>query len=1079
MEFRILGPLEVLADGRALDLGGPKQRALLAALLLDANRAVSSDRLVGALWDDDPPGTAPKALQIHVSNLRKLLGRDRVETQAPGYLLRLAEGELDLQLFEQLRAEERHAEALALWRGPPLADLADRAFAQAEIARLEELRLSSVEARLEQEIQAGRQSEVLAELEALVQAHPLRQRLRMQLMLALYRSGREAEALAAYQDARTTLVEELGIEPARELRNLQQQILQQDPALDPDRAPDGLPTGTVTFLFSDIEGSTARLDAIGAEAYALELEGQRAILRGAFERHGGVEVDTQGDSLFAAFPTAPGAVAAAVEAQEGLANGPIRVRIGIHTGTPHLMETGYAGLDVHRGARIAAAAHGGQIVVSSATAALIDDTALLRDLGRHRLKDVPEAEQVYQVGEGDFPPLRSLHRTNLPLAPTPFLGRGRELTEIVQLMGREDVRLLTLTGPGGTGKTRLALQAADSLTADLPGGSWWIPLATVRDPTLVLPTVASALEVSPRPGEPLEHALSHAFAQRRAVVVLDSAEHLLPGLANELATLQSFGQTTVVVTSRERLHLIEEHVYLVQSMTPHDAVDLFLARTAQHGVTVDAGPAVEQLCARLDHLPLAIELAAARASVFSAEQLLERVGARLDLFRGGRDADPRQQTLRATMEWSYDLLSDDERRLFRYLAVFVGGCAYDAAESVCDADPDTLQSLIEKSLLRRRDVGEPRYWMLETVREYAGMKLDEAGEHADLAGRHLAYYLAFCEDAGREIAGAGAEHGNWLERVDVEVANVRVMLGRLAVEATDEERGRAAAALWRYWVSRDLDEGLGWLEQAAALQLSDETRTRVLHGLAAIAIRLGRLEVAEAAARQRVELSARLGDERGSAESRVLLGMVAAVLEDLAPDVRDELEAAVEFARGAGEAAILAGALSTLGYVALRQEDTAAALLHSTDAARLWEELHRDDQLVVALINTASALVGQGDLDGARATLRRSLLLARRLGDRDHVAYCLEGYAAAAAAADDLLRAAVLLDAADALRAETGTPREAYERRVNEHTRAILAAGLGDDHGDAPPGSGTLSPDDAVALVLEERVPIAHDLRQS
>jgi tetratricopeptide (TPR) repeat protein len=244
-------------------------------------------------------------------------------------------------------------------------------------------------------------------------------------------------------------------------------------------------------------------------------------------------------------------------------------------------------------------------------------------------------------------------------------------------------------------------------------------------------------------------------------------------------------------------------------------------------------------------------------------------------------------------------------------------------------------------------------------------------------------------------------------------------------------------------------------------------------------MRLGRLEVAEAAAREHVELNARLGDERGSAESRVLLGMVAAVLDDLAPDVRDGLEAAVEFARDAGETANLAGALSTLGYVALREGDTAEALAHSTEAARLWEELHRDDQLVVALINAASALVGQGDLDGARATLRRCLLLARTLGDRDHVAYCLEGYAAADAAADDLLRAAVLLDAADALRAETGTPREPYEQRVNEHTRAILAAGLGDDHGDSLPGGGTLSPDDAVALVLEERTPIAHDLRQS
>jgi|tagenome__1003787_1003787.scaffolds.fasta_scaffold20969700_1 predicted ATPase/DNA-binding SARP family transcriptional activator len=1077
MEFRILGPLEVLADGRALDLGGPKQRALLGALLLAANRAVSSDDLVRALWDDEPPGTAQKALQIHVSNLRKLLGRERVETRVPGYLLRVAEGELDLQRFEGLEAKGRHAEALALWRGPPLADLADRAFAQADIARLEELRLSCLEGRLEQEIESGREREVIPELEALVRDYPLRQRLRLQLMLALYRSGRHAEALAAYQEARTQLVDELGIEPARELRQLQQQILQQDPALDSGRLHEQLPSGTVTFLFSDIEASTARLDAIGAEAYALELQRQRAILRDAFGRHGGVEVDTQGDALFAAFPTAPGAIAAAVRAQEVLAGQPVRVRMGIHTGTPLVMDTGYAGLDVHRGARIAAAAHGGQIVVSSATAALLDDAGLLRDLGRHRLKDVPDAEHLYQVGDADFPPLRSLHRTNLPVAATAFLGRGRELAEIVDLIGRDEVKLLTLTGPGGTGKTRLALRAAERLSDSLPGGTWWIPLATVGDPKLVLPTIASALEVSPRPGEPLADTLSAAFAQQPAAVVLDSAEHLVPGIAHELASLESLGQTTVIVTSRERLHLAEEHVYLVQSMTPRDAVDLFLARTAQQGVSVADEAVVEQLCARLDHLPLAIELAAARASLFNPEQLLERVGARLDLFRGGHDADPRQRTLRATMEWSYDLLDDQERRLLRSLAVFVGGCSYDAAESVCGADPDTLQSLIEKSLLRRRDGGEPRYWMLETVREYARTKLDEDVDRDDLGRRHMTYYLAFCEQAGHEIAGAGAGHSDWLARLDGEIANVRVMLQRLSLDGGDEERGLVAAALWRYWVSRDLAEGLGWLEQAAALQLSDETRVRVLHGLAAIAIRLGRLDVAEAAARERVELHARLGDELGSAESRVLLGNVAAVLDDLAPDARDALEAAVSFARNANETAILAGALSTLGYVALRGGDATEALAHSLEAARLWEELHRDDQLVVALINAASALVGQGELERARATLRRSLRLALTLGDRDHIAYCLDGYAAADAAADELLRAAVLLDAADALRAETGTPREPYEQRVNERTRAIVAAGLGDDQGDTPAGSGTLSPDEAVALVLEERVPITHDLR--
>jgi hypothetical protein len=367
--------------------------------------------------------------------------------------------------------------------------------------------------------------------------------------------------------------------------------------------------------------------------------------------------------------------------------------------------------------------------------------------------------------------------------------------------------------------------------------------------------------------------------------------------------------------------------------------------------------------------------------------------------------------------------------------------------------------------------------MLETIREYAATKLDESAESEPLRRRHMEYYLAFCEQAGRELADGDADRWRWLQRLDLDLPNVRVMLRRLEAEGTDEERGRAAAALWRYWVARDLAEGLAWLERTAALELPDETRARVLHGLAAISIRLGRLELAQAAARERVELHARLGDERGSAESRVLLGNVVAVLDELAPDARDALEAAVEYARDAGETAILAGALSTLGYVALREGANAEALAHSFEAARLWDELNRDDQLVVALINAASALVGQGELDRARSTLRRSLQLAIALGDRDHVAYCLDGFAAADAAADDVLRAAVLLEAADALRAETGTPREPYEQRVHEHTRSVVEAALGDEHGDAVAESASLSPDEAVALVLEDRVAMAHDLR--
>jgi predicted ATPase/class 3 adenylate cyclase len=419
MDFRILGPLDVVSDGQTLDLGGQKQRALLVLLLLNANRPVARERLVEALWEDEPPATAHKAVHVHVSHLRKLLGSGRLLRQAPGYSLRVDQGELDLERFEALRQEGKLREALALWRGPPLAEFAHQRFAQREIARLEELRLACLEERLEADLAEGRHADVVAELDSLVHEHPLRQRLRAQLMLALHRSGRDAEALESYQDVRRALVEELGIEPSRELRELQQAILRQDPALAVTAPQVGFPTGTVTLLFTGVEGSTAVPGRVGFEAYPAAAEDQQAMLRAVFGRHGGVVVDTAGDSLLAAFSTAPSAVAAALEVQAALVEGPTRVRIGIHTGTPHVTESGYAGIDVDRAARLAAAAHAGQILTSPATAALVDGNGL-RDLGTHRFEDLAEPERVFQVGNGEFPQPRIDERRSVePEASVP------------------------------------------------------------------------------------------------------------------------------------------------------------------------------------------------------------------------------------------------------------------------------------------------------------------------------------------------------------------------------------------------------------------------------------------------------------------------------------------------------------------------------------------------------------------------------------------------------------------------------------------------------------------------------------
>ena len=458
---------------------------------------------------------------------------------------------------------------------------------------------------------------------------------------------------------------------------------------------ESLPSGTVTFLFTDIEGSTRLLHEVG-DLYADLLNDHRRVLRDAFGRHGGVEVDTQGDAFFVAFTRASDALAAAAEGQSSLGDGPVRVRMGIHTGEPLLTSEGYVGIDVHRAARIAACGHGGQVLLSQATADLAGVD--VRDLGLHRLKDLTAAERLFQLGDERFPPLRSLRRTNLPVPATPFVGRRRELKEVVDLLRRDDVRLLTLTGPGGTGKTRLALQAAAEIAEDVPDGIWWISLAALRDPVLMVDAVAKSLEVRERPGISLEEMLVESLAAKRALLLIDNAEHLLPQVATQIARLRRAHGPMILVTSRERLQLQGEHSWMVPSLDAEDGAALFTARARALGPEFSETATTAAICARLDNLPLALELAAARTQIFSPDELLERLGRGLDL-KGGRDADPRQQTLRATIKWSYDLLMPDEKRLFVRLALFSGGCTFEAAEAVCDADVETLQSLVERSLV--------------------------------------------------------------------------------------------------------------------------------------------------------------------------------------------------------------------------------------------------------------------------------------------------------------------------------------------------------------------------------------------
>lgn len=611
-----------------------------------------------------------------------------------------------------------------------------------------------------------------------------------------------------------------------------------------------LPTGTVTFVFTDVEGSTTLLQRLGADAYASALAQHRRALREAFARHDGVEVDTQGDSFFIAFSTAPAALAAAAEAREMLAPGPIRVRVGIHTGTPYTTDEGYVGPDVHRAARIAAAGHGGQILVSSSAASLVEGTSL-RDLGEHRLKDLAASERIYQLGDEAFPPLKTLHQTNLPIPATPFLGRQRELDEVTTLLGSSGLRLLTLTGPAGGGKTRLALQAAAEASDQYPDGVFWATLAALRDPKLVLEVAAQALGA--RDG------VSDRIADRRLLLILDNFEHLIEA-ASELADLlATCPNLQLLVTSRELLRLPGEQAYPVPPLEPHDATALFAARARAADPEFDPGPTIEELCARLDNLPLALELAATRVGVLSPEQLLDRLSKRLDLLKGGRGVDPRQQTLRATVEWSYDLLGENERLLFERLSIFRGGSTLDAAEEICEADIDTLQSLIDKSLVRRQ--GE-RFSMLETIRDYAAEWLERHGEAPLLADRHADYFIGVTEAATR---GAPDEDVALARGLYPELDNFRGALDWLIASGDVERELRLAIrAFWCLWTRSSLRELHGWLASALerAANADAYLRGEALGAAALAAANLGEAEVARAHARESLALARERDDKR-------------------------------------------------------------------------------------------------------------------------------------------------------------------------------------------------------------------------
>jgi predicted ATPase len=808
-----------------------------------------------------------------------------------------------------------------------------------------------------------------------------------------------------------------------------------------------LPSGTVTFLFTDVEGSTRLLAELG-DAYADALTEHQRLLREAFSAHGGVEVDTQGDAFFYAFASAKEAVAAAAEGHRSLQAGPISVRMGLHTGEAQLTGEGYVGLDVHRAARIAAAGHGGQVLMSQSTRDLVD--ADLLDLGPHRLRDLSKEERIYQLGAAEFPALKTLYRTNLPIPATPFLGRRRELAEVAAMLAHDDVRLLTLTGAGGSGKTRLALQAAADLSETFPDGVYWVPLASLRDPRLVFEQAAQALGA--------QRALAAHVSDQRLLCVFDNFEHVVeaaPGLADLLAGCPNL---KLLVTSREPLRLSAERQYEVLPLDEEDAVRLFRERA----LSVEPEETMRAICRQLDCLPLAIELAAARTKALSSAEILVRLGERLALLTGGpRDAPERQRTLRATIEWSYQLLSQAEQALFARLAAFAGGCTFEAAETVAGADLDGMQSLVDKSLVRRS--GE-RYEMLETIREFALGELEQATGLADLRRRHAEHYLAQGEreEASTPVALRSAQT---LERLRPDRDNFRAAYAWSITTRSDELSVRLAIV--GAWFTIPWSEWRGMLETALAYEAvsTPEQRVKVRGRAAAMAKETGDFPRAEELSKESLVNARATGDRRAEASALANLADVAAIEGDL-DRARELYELELELLDLLGDEQWITAVRHVLGEIEL-------AANRLDEAGRLFDEAlaaarrQGDDRLAAKILHGRGDLeLTRGRLDHAAEAYRDSARLAQPFEDTKSAIYCLAGLAAVAASYGQIARSGRLWGAAEGIADAEGLPIQAGDR--TRYERAIGPLRSRDEFRAAEKGGRQVTLDAAFGEILGE-----------
>ncbi len=786
-----------------------------------------------------------------------------------------------------------------------------------------------------------------------------------------------------------------------------------------------LPSGTVAFLFADLEGSTVRWERSPA-AMAPAVDRYLALMRAAVEANGGVTFKIIGDAVQAAFHAVPQAVAAALDSQRAVLAeewgevAPLRARMAVHAGEAAPDERGdYLAPALNRLARLMAAGHGGQVLLSLAAQQLARNTlpagASLRAMGQHRLRDLLEPEHVFQLVHTDlldeFPPLKSLDArpNNLPRQPTPFLGREREVNDVVELLRNEDVHLLTLTGPGGTGKTRLALQAAAEALDTFPDGVAFVPLAAVTDPTLVPSAVVAALNIPEQGGRPVLEVVRDHLARKRFLVLLDNCEHLLETVAELVADLlASCPGLTVMATSRAPLRLRAEREWEVpplalpprppppptaEQLSPYAAVRLFVerAQAVRPDFTVDneSAPAVAEICWRLDGLPLAIELAAARVRLFSPEALLGRLEKRLTVLTGGpRDAPARQRTLRDAIDWSWDLLDPDEQIVFRRLGIFAGGFSLEAAEAV--ANPDgvldvigLVEQLCEHSLLRSMDAaeGEPRFGMLETVREFAIERLAESGEEVATRAAHAECFAALVEQA--RVGMLGADEAAWQARLTVEQANVRAALQWLLERGEAETALTMAVGVRRFWELRfHYAEGIGFLERALAALGPAATKMRAL-GLRALA----NLVYVNGDARRAAEMYEEAlaifraeNDDDAIGMSLAALGIVRTAFGDLA-GARAAAQEGLAVARRIGDRRGEAYALRGIGFAADVAGDLAASLTAYEEALALFRQLEEHWAVLSSLIVMASVALHLGNLPRAEELAEEARNLARASED--------------------------------------------------------------------------------------------------